>query len=248
MRSQLDDINFALGDIVREFRQLKAPSATPASTANPPPLSTPTPTTPAPPRSRLKPATPTEYDGNRTKGRAFYNSCMLYTKLCASEFPDDEAKINWVISYMKGGRAAVWADRTIRYEQNNGFPRFISWNDFAAAFGDAFFPENEAVDARMKLESAQYFQGKRSVDAYVDEFEDLVELSGYTDKLTIVVKFRRGLVDYSWQSKIKLRRWQRIGPTTTTQSAGMPSVAAARAGTFQKVERVRVINYVKSRE
>jgi hypothetical protein len=45
----------------------------------------------------------------------------------------------------------------------------------------------------MKLESTQYFQGKRSVDAYVDEFEDLIELSGYTDKLNTVVKFRRGL-------------------------------------------------------
>jgi hypothetical protein len=94
---------------------------------------------------------------------------------------------------MKSGRAAVWADRIIRYEQKNGSPRFSSWADFSAAFKGAFFPENEAVDARMKLESGQYFQSRRSVDAYVDEFEDLVELSGYSDKLTMVVKFRRGL-------------------------------------------------------
>jgi hypothetical protein len=37
------------------------------------------------------------------------------------------------------------------------------------------------------------FQGKQSVDTYVDEFEDLIELSGYTDKLNTIVKFRCGL-------------------------------------------------------
>jgi hypothetical protein len=31
------------------------------------------------------------------------------------------------------------------------------------------------------------------VDEYVDEFEDLVDLAGYTDDIAIVVKFRRGL-------------------------------------------------------
>jgi hypothetical protein len=94
---------------------------------------------------------------------------------------------------MKGGRASIWADRVIRYDSNNTTPRFPTWESFTAAFREGFFPENEATDARMKLESTLYFQGKRSVDAYVDEFEDLIELSGYTDKLNTVVKFRRGL-------------------------------------------------------
>jgi hypothetical protein len=41
----------------------------------------------------------------------------------------------------------------------------------------------------MCLESDHYFQGKRTVDAYVDEFEDLIDLSGYSDDLAIVLKF-----------------------------------------------------------
>ena len=38
-----------------------------------------------------------------------------------------------------------------------------------------------------------YFQGKRTVDHYLDQFRDLIYDSGYTDPKTIVVKFRRGL-------------------------------------------------------
>jgi hypothetical protein len=190
MRTQLDDISLDLAALLQALNnQIPAPPQ-PAPTLPPPP---PANTTAPPMRSRLKPATPSEYDGDRRKGRAFYNSCMIYTKLCPTDFPDDQARINWVLSYMKGGRASVWADRIIRYDSNNTTPRFPNWDLFAAAFREAFFPENEATDARMKLESTSYFQGRRSVDAYVDEFEDLIELSGYTDKLNTVVKFRRGL-------------------------------------------------------
>ena len=38
-----------------------------------------------------------------------------------------------------------------------------------------------------------YFQGDRTVDAYLDEFRDLICDSGYSDPKTIVVKFHRGL-------------------------------------------------------
>jgi hypothetical protein len=190
MRTQLDNISADLGQLIQQLQNATPapPPPPPAVPPPPPPLTTATPT-----RSRLKPATPAEYDGNRSRGRAFLNSCMLYTRLCPGEFPDDQAKINWTLSYMKGGRAAVWADRIIRHDSLNGSTRFKTWDDFSTAFKTAFFPENEATDALMKLESTHYYQGKRSVDAYVDEFEDLIELSGYTDQLAIVIKFRRGL-------------------------------------------------------
>ena len=43
------------------------------------------------------------------------------------------------------------------------------------------------------LETTAYFQGKRTVDDYLDQFHDVIYDSGYTDPKTVVVKFRRGL-------------------------------------------------------
>jgi Zinc knuckle len=47
--------------------------------------------------------------------------------------------------------------------------------------------------ALTKLESTRYYQGRKSVDDYIDEFSELVEEAGYSDGLSIVMKFWKGL-------------------------------------------------------
>jgi hypothetical protein len=69
----------------------------------------------------------------------------------------------------------------------------LQWDKFREEFMAAFCPENEATTALMRLESDRYFQGKRNVEAYIDEFKDLVDFSRYTDPIAIVLKFCRGL-------------------------------------------------------
>jgi hypothetical protein len=70
---------------------------------------------------------------------------------------------------------------------------FASWREFTEECVSTFCPENEATTALMRLESDRYFQAKRNVEVYIDEFKDLVDLSGYTDPIAIVLKFRWGL-------------------------------------------------------
>jgi hypothetical protein len=70
---------------------------------------------------------------------------------------------------------------------------FASWDVFREEFTAAFCPENEATTALMWLESDCYFKGKCNVEVYINESKDLVDLSGYTDPIAIVLKFRRGL-------------------------------------------------------
>jgi hypothetical protein len=66
---------------------------------------------------------------------------------------------------------------------------FTSWTKFTDKFTLIFCPENEATMALITLESDWYFQGKRNVDTYTNEFRELTTLSGYVDPIAIVLKF-----------------------------------------------------------
>ena len=120
---------------------------------------------------------PPDFDSDRSKGMAFLNSCQMYTCLCPKEFDDEQTKILWAMSYMKYGRAQRWTAQIFHWKQlpeNLGYPSFLDWDDF-------------------RLESTAYFQKERSLDDYLDEFQNLIADAGYTDPKTTVVKFRRGL-------------------------------------------------------
>jgi hypothetical protein len=89
---------------------------------------------------------------------------------------------------------------------------FVSWHHFTEEFVATFCPENEATTALMRLKSNRYYQGKQNVEAYIDEFKDLVDLSGYTDPIAIVLKFRRGL-NLTTQDRIAESGTDRPGDT-----------------------------------
>jgi hypothetical protein len=94
---------------------------------------------------------------------------------------------------------------------------FASWTEFTDEFESIFCPENEATTALMTLESDRYFQGKRNLDACTDKFHELITLSGYTDPIAVVSKFRRGLQP-STPDKITESGTDR--PRTTISRAG----------------------------
>jgi hypothetical protein len=143
-----------------------------------------------------RPAVPPDFDGDRAKGVAFLNACQTYLKLCSDEFPDEQTKTTWAMSYMRSGRAQRWTARIFNWEEqaeNAGTSRFLDWEDFREEFRKEFTPAHADALALNKLETSAYHQKARTLDDYIDEFQDLITDSGYTDPKTIVVKFRRGL-------------------------------------------------------
>ncbi|GLB45865.1 putative retrotransposable element tf2 155 kda protein type 1-like [Lyophyllum shimeji] len=143
---------------------------------------------------RLRPAPSDSFDGEREKGRAFINSCDLYMSLTPDAFPDEQTRINWVLSYMKGGRAARFAARTLRYPNSHGgVPRFGTYAEFCAQFIAEFCPRDEKRKAATTFETSAYHQGSRSVDEYIDEFQDLAEEAQFPDGAQLVFRFRHGL-------------------------------------------------------
>jgi hypothetical protein len=150
---------------------------------------------------RIKPATPDNFDGDRSKGRAFLTSCELYLSLTGLDYPEEQSRIHWALSFFKSRRAATFAEHIVRQEMRTGVMAFADWTDFTSEFMSTFCPENEATSALMRLESDRYFQGQQNVEAYIDEFKDLINISGYTDPIAIVLKFCRGL-NVTMQDKI----------------------------------------------
>src|SRR3981189_232963 len=156
----------------------------------------------APPhKSCVKPGVPQNFDGDREGGWSFLTFCQLYISLSIDDFADEQAQIHWALSYFKSGRAATFADRTLRAETKRGGPIYATWADFEAEGRPTFCLENEATTSLMRLESERYFQGRRTVDQYVDEFSDLIDLSGYSDPLAIVINFPRA-INASTQDRI----------------------------------------------
>jgi hypothetical protein len=148
------------------------------------------------PKLDLKPSPPPNFDGDRHKGKGFINACQAYFRLRPDQFPDEQTKIQWALTYMNQGRAQKWANRVYHWEAvpaNVSNPHFIDWDDFRSHFRTEFFPLHSDVVVTNKLEGTSYFQGRRTVDNYLDDFRDLISDSGYADPKTIVVKFRRGL-------------------------------------------------------
>lgn len=168
----------------------KVPSEPSRTPNNPPTLS---PITPGPKETKLKPCLPSEFNGDRKKGRAFLNSCELYMRLAPHHFEDEITAIHWAMSFMKEGRASLFAQRIIRTQTETRKSFFVDWDHFREVFISEFCPKNETQLALAKLESSEYFQGRKSVDDYVDDFKDLIAQAGYKEGLAIVVKFRRGL-------------------------------------------------------
>jgi hypothetical protein len=94
--------------------------------------------------------------------------------LCSGDFVDDQAKILWVLSYMKSGRASDFASDLVEYAKTNGRDYYVDWPTFCVAFIKNILPANESTVAILHLESDRFYQGKRTVNEYLDEFKALM--------------------------------------------------------------------------
>jgi hypothetical protein len=141
------------------------------------------------------------------QGHAFLTSCELYILLTTSDFIDEQVCIYWAL---KGRRAVSFAEHILRQELRSGKMCFASWSNFTKEFTAMFCLENKATTVLMWLESDRYYQGKQNVEVYIDEFKDLIDLSGYTDPITIILKFCRGLNSMS-QDRIAESSIDRLG-------------------------------------
>ena len=70
----------------------------------------------APKLTNIRPAIPTDFDGDRRKGHAFFNTCCLYFTIVRDLFPNDQAHIHWALSFFKSDHAARFANKVLQHE------------------------------------------------------------------------------------------------------------------------------------
>jgi len=70
------------------------------------------------PKGHVKPSLPSDFNGDRSIGHAFLNSCELYIRLANYQFTSESDKISWVLTYMKSRWASLFVDQTLRWESH----------------------------------------------------------------------------------------------------------------------------------
>ena len=148
---------------------------------------------------------PAHFDGEREKGRAFFNTCCIYFTVIGDVFPNDQSHIHWVLSFFKLDQAACFASKVLQSEGKGKRHYFWNWEAFEKTFLDQFCLKNKQLMAHTKLKGTSWYQAKDPVDNYIDWFQELIDLVEYNDDMTIVIQFQRGL-DPALQNQVVLLR------------------------------------------
>jgi hypothetical protein len=138
----------------------------------------------------IKVAPPDSFDGTQSKTDSFLSQLGLYFSGRKKEFQDDQDKIIFALSYMKGGTAGPWAAEVVRQYQDSPEPLYPDWNTFLQEFKAAFGDPDPGSTARFKMD--QLKQGSHSVEEYVAKFKELASQTKYNDAAHIE-KFEKGL-------------------------------------------------------
>lgn len=169
-----------------------AASASTSTPTPPPPAPTPLPTpmssTPKP--TELKIHLPVDFNGDCTKTKEFVLNCRMYLKINDEIYNDDNKKILFVLSYMRGGTAGPWKEDfyNTAITKNN----FGSYKDLMAAIEKAFSPSDEQGDAKSKLKTLQ-MKGGMTANKYITEFRTAASLSGIKEDAALIEYFMEGI-------------------------------------------------------
>jgi len=103
-----------------------------------------------------------------------------------SEFPDEDAKIYWILSYMQTGSAKTWHDYVVAL-MYKGQQSFSTSDELLKEIDRKFGDTDKRTTQLLKIRTIQ--QGDRSADKHVQEFEKAALEAGY-EEYPLVVEFK----------------------------------------------------------
>ncbi|KAK3574048.1 hypothetical protein QTP86_001328 [Hemibagrus guttatus] len=169
-------------DPLREL--VEALASVPTSTA---PVSSSASTTasPSPPVIASPMAAPAPYSGSAEDCNGFLLQCSLALEMQPQLYPDDHAKVAFIISHLDG-KALRWTEPL--WTQNN--PIVSSLSSFTEHFKEVFGkPE---WDSSLSERLCRLRQGAVSVSDYALQFRTLATASGWNEQ-ALITTYRQGL-------------------------------------------------------
>jgi len=131
-------------------------------------------------------ATPLPFSGKRDDTESFINGCCLYMNGRKSEFPDKDAKIYWILSYMQTGSAKTWRDYIVAL-MYKGQQSFSTSDELLKEIDRKFGDTDKRTTQLLKIRTIQ--QGDTSADEHIQEFEKAALEAGY-EGYPLVVEFK----------------------------------------------------------
>jgi hypothetical protein len=138
---------------------------------------------PSKPRSKVLQRAPDVFDGlDPTKLDTFNFQCSLYLAACDRDFPDQESRVTFALSYLKGVPLDWFQGELTRATINGGqlpawftsYPTFV--NDLRRLFG----PRDPVNDATNALEGLRYKDSTKAA-RYTIEFNRHAHRTGWND-------------------------------------------------------------------
>jgi len=153
-----------------------------------------------------------------------------------SEFPDEDAKIYWILSYMQTGSAKTWCDYvvTLMYK---GQQLFSTSDELLKEIDRKFGDTDKRTIQLLKIRTIQ--QGDRWADKHVQEFEKAALEAGY-EGYPLVVEFKHSLnaglqrrLTELWPMPVTIEQWYDEAITMDRQW----KVAKTEEAFYSKVNR-----------
>jgi len=113
-------------------------------------------------------ALPQPFDGTMKDTKSFVSSLILYIYGRKAEFPSNELKIMFALSYIQGGKAQYWKNEAINLIAAGQEP-FKDFKDFIVQMEAQFGDLSPKATAIRKLKTL--WQGSSSVDGYILQFK-----------------------------------------------------------------------------
>ncbi len=147
-------------------------------------------------KSTIKPRVPDVFDGSDPgKLEMFTFQCSMYITACAKNFPDDNTRVTFALSYLKGP-PLDWFQTELSHAINEGgkFPKwFDSYPEFVADIRKLFGPRDPITDAMNALEGLRYKDSTKAI-RYTIEFNRHAKRTGWNEQ-ALARNYYKGLPD-----------------------------------------------------